>query len=211
LSTLLFSIIFVLFTALMLFLAVRGVALDIKKGGPFKWILGTLGFLVIVGIVGFFGPWFFGLGILQLPNSFQWPVGYAIGVMRTPDGKYVVPLVPSGRVQLYDSQWRFLRGWQIDAHAGDIKVKCPANGTIEVFTARGLHHYSFTQDGNLVSSQILPTDTEYSSLHTEGTSVVVPTSPLLWVFSSPLLSWGVGALGGIGLTFAKKRAGMKPE
>jgi hypothetical protein len=207
---LLFNIIFVFFTASMLFLAVRGVARDIKKGGPFKWIIGTLGFLIIVGIVGFWGPWYFALGILQLPNSFQWPAGFTNGVVRTPDGKYVVPLIPSGRVQLYDSQWRFLRGWHIDANAGAIKVECPANGTIEVFTARGLHHYSFTQDGRLISAQPLSTYAEYDSLHTEGTSVEVPTSPLLWVLSSPFLSWGVGAIGGIGLTFVKKRAGLRP-
>ena len=129
-STLLFSIFFVLFTASVLFLAVRGIARDIKKGGPPKWIIGTLGFLIVVGMVGFFAPSLFALDILKLPNSFQWPAGYAIGVMRMPDGKYVVPLVPSGRVQLYDSQWRFLRGWHIDANAGDIKVECPPDGTI---------------------------------------------------------------------------------
>lgn len=90
------------------------------------------------------GRWIFRpcavLGVLKLSDSIQWPAGDRDGVMRTPDGIYVVPLVWVGRVQLYDQQWRFLRGWHVDANAGFFKVECPPGGTIEVFAARGLHH-----------------------------------------------------------------------
>jgi hypothetical protein len=34
--------------------------------------------------------------------------------------------------------------------------------------------------------------------------VVVPTSPLLWVFSSPFLSWGLAVIGFVGLAILKK-------
>ena len=91
-----------------------------------------------------------------------------------------------------------LEGW----HGGNFKVQCSANGVIEVFTARGEHHYSFAQDGHLIGSESLPEP--FSSLPNEGQSVVVPTSPLLWVFSSPFLSWGVALLGFAGLAILKK-------
>jgi hypothetical protein len=38
----------------------------------------------------------------------------------------------------------------------------------------------------------------------KGQSVVVPTSPLLWVFSSPFLSWGVMVIGFVGMAILKK-------
>jgi len=188
-SDLPFSIFLSLFAAFMLLRTAYGVARDVKKGGGTGWIIGPLGFLLLVGIFGFFVAPLAAMGVLKLSNSFQWPAGYANGVLRTPDGIYVVPLVPAGRIQLYDSQWRFLRGWQVDALAGDFQVESRPNRTIEVFTARGRHHYYFAESGGLISSQTLSSDTEYYSLHSEGISAVVPTSPLLWVFSSPFISW----------------------
>lgn len=148
--------------------------------------------------------WFFGHGTvgnggIKLSKAFQWPVGYATGVVSTPDGKYVVPLTPVGRVQLYDAQWRFLRGWHVDALAGNFKVECTPNGTIDVFSARGSHQYSFTQDGKLLSIRNLPPDFDFFSRRIGSVSTVVPTSPFLWVFSNPFLLWGVAAIGMIGL------------
>jgi hypothetical protein len=85
---------------------------------------------------------------------------------------------------------------------GDFKVQYSPDGVIEVFRARGEHHYSFTEDGHLISStRILPNS--FSSLP-KGQSVVVPTSPLLWVFSSPFLSWGVMVIGFVGMAILKK-------
>jgi hypothetical protein len=43
-------------------------------------------------------------------------------------------------------------------------------------------------------------------MDTDGEWTVVPTSPLLWVFSSPFLSWGLAAVGGIGLIAVRRIA-----
>jgi hypothetical protein len=208
-SSFLFEIFLTLFAVVWLSLATCGIIRDIKKCGRAKWVIGLMGFLVIVGAGGFFATALLEMGVLKLSNSSQWPAGYVSGVIRTPDGKYVVPLIPPGRVQLYDPQWRFLRGWHVNADAGDFKVECAADGKIDVLTARGLHHYTFTQDGNLISAKSLSSYNSFYSRHTEGASVVVPTSPLLWIFSSPFLSGGVAAIGGIGLTVVKKSVGLK--
>ena len=168
----------------------------LKNGGRTRW-LGASGWIVVmIGGSGFFAPFLLEEGVFKPSSALQWPAGYVNGVATTPDGKYVVPLTAPERVQLYDSQWRFIRGWQVDG-GGDFKVEATPEGTVEVFTARGLQHYSFTQDG----VPILPTrsgegaDDNYLSLPPKGNFIAVPTSRWLWVFSSPFLCGVVIAVG----------------
>ncbi len=198
----LFGLFLALFAGVWLFLAGRGMAREFKRAAQFKWIVGAMYFLILIGATGFFAAALSAAGVLKLPTSREWPAGYVSGVVTAADGKYIVPLVPSGRVQLYDSQWHFMRGWNVDAGGGDFKVECSPDGLIEVYTARGQHHYSFSEDGHLIASTtILP---EVFSALPKGQSVVVPTSPLLWAFSSQFLSWGVMVIGFVGMAILKK-------
>jgi hypothetical protein len=210
-SSSLFGVVLAIFAVVWLSLAARGLARELNTDGPANWVVGLMGLLVIVGAAGFFATGLSAVGVLNFPRSFQWPAGYVSGVMRMPDGNVVVPLVPAGRLQLYDPQWRFLRGWQVNASGGDFRVECTPAGTIEVLTARGRRHYSFTESGDVISdvpSSDSGSDAFYAP-HAEGQSVVVPTSPLLWVFSSPFFCWGVAAVGGVGIVVAKRLAHPK--
>jgi hypothetical protein len=196
-----FGLFLALFAGVWLYCAVRDVTRQFKWGHRSNWFIGLMGLFVLIGASGFFGAGMSAVGFLKFPNSFEWPAGNVCGVKRTTDGKYVVPLVPSGRVQIYDADWRFLRGWHVGAHGGDFKVECPATGGIEVYTGRGQHHYSFTENGELISA------TTYSgadSPQDSGSCVVVPTSLLGWIFSSPFISWGVAVTGWVGLWIFKK-------
>jgi hypothetical protein len=198
----LFNLFIVLFAGFWLFVVSRDLARQFKPGNRFRWIVATLSFLVLIGAGGFFAAALSAMGVIKLPASREWPSGYVSGVVTTEHGDYIVPLVPSGRVQLYDAQWHFIRGWNVDAAGGDFKVEYSPEGLIEVFTARGSQHYSFTEEGRLiVPARILPET--FASLP-RGESVAVPTSPLLWVFSSPFLSWGLAVIGFIGLAALKK-------
>jgi len=194
-----------IFAAFWLALAARGITHDFRRGGSKKLVLGVMGFFILIGAGGFFGAALSAMGMLKLPTSFEWPAGYVSGVVQMPDGRYVVPLVPSGRVQVYDSQWHFIRGWHVDAEGGDFKVECSPSGMIEVVTARGQHRYTFTNDGNLISTVTL--SEPYYSLPKTQKSVKVPTSPLLWVFSSPFLSMGLAVVGFAGIALVKKLSG----
>ena len=198
----LFGLFIAFFAAFWLFLAARGMAKELKAPERAKWIRGTMYLLILIGAGGFFAAALSATGIIKLPTSYEWPAGYVRGVVTTVDGKHIVPLMPSGRVQIYDSQWHFIRGWNVDASGGDFKARCSSDGVIEIFTARGQRHYSFTQDGHLVSSETF--SEPFSSLPIEGQSVVVRTSPLLWIFSSPFLSWAVAVVGFGGLAVLKK-------
>src|SRR5262249_12353168 len=63
--------------------------------------------LAVIGSLGFFGNAFSDVGGLNwLPASFEWPCGYVSGVATTDSGLYVVPHTPSGRIQVYDADWK---------------------------------------------------------------------------------------------------------
>jgi hypothetical protein len=198
----LFGPVLALFAAFWLFLAARGMIREFKRADRFKWIAGVMYVLILIGAGGFFAAALSAVGVFKFPTSREWPAGSVTGVATAADGKYIVPLVPSGRVQLYDSQWHFIRGWHVDAEGGDFKVQDSPDGVIEVLTARGDHHYSFTEDGHLIdSTKITP---EAFSAVPKGQSVVVPTPLLLWVFSSPFLSWAVMVIRFVGMAILRK-------
>jgi hypothetical protein len=145
---------------------------------------------------------------LKPSPSFERPAGLVNNVVRTPDGRYVVPLVPAGRVQLYDARWRFLRGWQVEAFGGDFGVEYTANRTVEVITARRSQHYTFTDAGVLISGHPIPHPDPgiVRKMQAAGSSYAVPTPPWLLVFSSPFLCWGMAAVGGAGVYLAKRNS-----
>lgn len=181
-----------------------------------RWVsVPAQGFLVVGGL-GFFGCALSAVGGLNwLPHSFEWPAGYCKGVVSTPGGLRVVPHTASGRVQVYDSDWRFVRGWHVYAGGGVFKIVEASDVRIEVVTARGDWHYVFGIDGEQLSKQEY-TPKQYSSFPDKGAPAVVPTAPWLWVFSSPFISWGVMMLGIGGLVLLnrsrlKRRPARKPN
>jgi len=197
-----FDVFLVLFAGVWLILAAVGVGRLLKRGRRTNWLVAGIGLLVFIGSAGFFAEGLSAEGIIRLPKSYEWPAGYVSGVTATSHGKYVVPLVTAGRVQVYDAHWHFLCGWNVEALGGEFTVAATTDGTVEVFTARGNHRFSFTENGDLISASTAAES--YDALPSGGQSVVVPTSPLLWAFSSPLISLGVMVLGLIGLRVAKK-------
>ncbi|MGZ4873487.1 MAG: hypothetical protein ACXV99_16475 [Candidatus Angelobacter sp.] len=196
-----FGVFIALFSCVWLFLAGLGIVRQVKRGGRINWLVAIAGLFLMVGAGGFFAAGLSATGVITLPDSFEWPPGYVRGVTETSDGNHVVPLVPAGRLQIYDSQWHFIRGWHVDASGGDFSVACLPAGEIVVFTARGHQRLSFTENGKLTLATTLPESFVSPQL---GRSIVVPTSPLLWIFSSPFLSWGVALIGMAGLWAAKK-------
>ena len=189
--------------AFTLFFATRGVAHEFKRTNRFRWVSGLMYLLIIVGAIGFLATT---TGVVKLSTYREWPVGYARGVVTAADGKHFVPLDPLGRIQVYDSQWHFIRGWNVDARGGDFKVQYSPDGVIDVFTGKTQRHYSFTEDGRLISSTtILPEEALFLRDSPQGQSVVVPTSPVLWVFSSPTLLWGLIMTGFGGIAILNRR------
>jgi hypothetical protein len=207
-----FGIFLALFAAVWLSMAVAGGIREFAKSGRMKWVVGSMTALVLIGAGGFFASGLVAMGTLKLPNSFQWAAGDVSGVVMTPEGNYVVPLEPTGRIQLYGPQWKFLSGWQVDAEGGDFRVRCTPDRIIHVLTGRGKKHYSFTQNGDPISDDgsfsfdLLPNGDEV--LPAASAAIIVPTSPLLWVFSSPFFCWILIVIGTLGIKFAT-RSGLR--
>lgn len=194
----------IVFAGFWLLMAARGLKREFDEGQKFKWVFAFPIFVGFLGFSSFFAQAFSAEGIIKLPKSYEWPVGYATNVITMSTGHYVVPIVPSGRVQLYDANWHFLCGWNVDALGGDFRVATDSPGFIDVYTARGQHHYTYNENGDLISSA--PLAESYYSLPNSGQSVTVRTPLVLWPFSNPFVSVVVGTLGFVGLALIKKVA-----
>jgi hypothetical protein len=132
------------------------------------------------------------------------PVGHASGVVDLRSGVHVVPLGHAGRIQLYDADWRFLRGWQLDAGGGTFALDRLAGDRIQAASVRLQRLYVFDVDGRLLSTRTYGRQS-FDAFGRNGHSVTVPTHPLLWVWSGPFCSWLTAVLGGVIIAFAETR------
>ena len=189
-------------TMALCFVAAFAITLVQTRTKPLRKALltGVACVLAIVGAVGFFGAAISATGGLNwLPPTFEWPMGRASGVVTLENGMHAVPHAPTGRLQVYDAEWRYVRGWRVDASGGVFRLRPAAESRIEVFTARGQRRLVYTTDGELVTSEA------YDSYPPEiGKTVFVPTRPWLWVFTSPFYSWLSIAAGLIILIFFER-------
>jgi hypothetical protein len=178
--------------------------------GPARWCKLIGGVLLAIGAIGFFGMALSATGGLRwLPPTFEWPVGDAKGIVDLPDGRHVVPLQPSNRIQLYSSDWKFLRGWWINASAGTFVIRLRNTNQIEVLTARGQRRLLFDLDGKLIEGREYR-DEEYAAASRAGYSAVVPTKLWLWPLTGPFLSWLCGLTGGVMIGLSQ-RLKQKPQ
>ena len=166
--------------------------------------------LCLLGTVGFFAPSF----VEYMPSTFEWPVGATKEAIQGP-GKNIAVLALSGaRIQVYDANLRFLRGWRVVSHGGLAKLHLSETGKIEVFTARGDHHYLYDFKGELLEEKVY-SGVAYRSLPSGPyREVSIPVTPVAYPLTTVWLSWLVYALGigGFGLLeFLVKRDGMSPN
>jgi hypothetical protein len=158
-------------------------------------LVGILGgILLVTGGGAFFSSGFSS----AIPTSFEWPVGHASQIIQLPNGQQVAVHESSGRLQVYDSQWHFIRGWAVNAGGGLFKVRLTEAGLLEVWTARGQKRLIFDPAGRLIEAGSYESRS-YGDLPTDGKSGgksgYVPTPLPLWIFANPFIAWSVGAVG----------------
>jgi hypothetical protein len=191
-----FGVIGLLFGGLMMVLAVRVPKRYFTAEIDLGWRRGPLflgGLMFVVGVIGLVAPTFW---LKMLSPTDEYPAGWVDGVITTENGQRVVPLTHVGRLQVYDAEWNFLRGWFIGPGGGGAVALRPLkNDNFEVLTARGNYRYVFNTSGELISTGTYPgKDFPLSS----GESAVVPTPWWLWVFAGPLY-WFLLCAGGSAL------------
>ena len=176
-----------------------------RHKGAKKWLKAVGGILVAFGGFGFFSTVLSASGGLRwLPASFEWPVGIVGGVVMMPDGTQVVPHTASGRIQVYDRDWSFLRGWYVDASGGVFVLRVFGPNQIEVITARRQMRYVYSLDGSLLSREGYA-PRSYSDFPARGFFAAVPTRWWLWTFTSPFYSGAVIATGMVMLILADRK------
>src|SRR5687767_8604011 len=149
------------------------------------------GVLGLFGVGGFFGAALSSMGGLDFLGSFEWPIGYTSGVVWLPDGRYVVPHTPSGRVQVYDRALRFQRGWRINAGGGTFVVRASPDGKIEIDTARRSRHLVYDPAGRLLLDVGYPMEESSARLAApaDALTLVIPTPWWKWPLTGPFYGW----------------------
>jgi hypothetical protein len=168
-----------------------------------RWFVLPSSFLVAVGACGFFSQMISGVGGLDwLPPSFEWPAGHPDDAITTANGTHIDLIKSAGRIQIYDSRWHFLRGWPVQSV---LRIRFLGDGSVEALTKhqKGL---VFDINGRLLSRRVYEV---HESVHLLDSlppceNVFVPTSPWLYIFSSPFVSWIV-LMGGLAGWFVASR------
>jgi len=127
----------------------------------------------------------------RFPPSFEFPIWRTESAATLADGTHAVAHMPSGRIQLYDRDWHYLRGWRVPSGGGDIHLLTPSKDQICVWLEHGDGRATYDLNGKLLN---LEWDTPRPAWVSRE-KVTVPTPFLLRSFSDPMLSWVIGAIG----------------
>jgi hypothetical protein len=155
------------------------------------------------GAIGFFGTGLAMMGLFNwLPQSAPWPIGFMESVAVTPNGDQIVTH-SVGRIQIYDPEWHFKRGWFLESRGGPYKIIKIDNETIEVVANHSRSHWKFDIDGNLISRAKLD---DYSRFSAIDEWQFTPATWWLLPIASPWLGFGSLAIGACSLRVANRVA-----
>lgn len=179
-----------------------------RKGIVFA---GIFAILIAYGWVAFMGQALGACGGLPfLGEEFEWPMFFTDGAVEDSLGKRYVPHAAVGRIQVYDSEGNFLRGWFVDAGGGVFKLHVTEDDELEVFTARGDRHLVFAGDGRLLKKGHYPGES-YDDLPVGPYCEISLGVPwYLLPLTSPLLAWLVVVMGFAGMVIFNRCNKVKP-
>lgn len=173
----------------------------LEAGGRRKGLLPATLCAALAGY-GCFAFFAQGGGLKFVGESFEWPMVTTAGAVENARGQRFVPLTAAGRIQVYDSEGEFVRGWFIPASGGGFKLHVTTSDHLEVFTVRGDRRLVYAAEGTLLSDDHYRED--YAQL---------PTGPVcrvdrrgawyLWPLAHPWLAMlpSFAGLGGLMVLF----------
>lgn len=171
--------------------------LSAKANGWFRLQLVLGLFFLLYGLGGFLGSALIAAQTIRLPSDMEWPIVSAQGYVTTPDGIHIVPHTPTGRIQLYDANWQFIRGWNIDAEGGTFLLLPAKRDSIEVITERPKRqgwHYSCNLHGKVLSKNSLA-PRKFHDFAEPKENASIPTYPWLWPLAHPFGTWALFVIG----------------
>ena len=108
------------------------------------------GICLATGILGFLTGMFASFGALNwVPSSFEMPLGHLDDIAVDEYGNIYCALQFYSRVQVYDRDGRFLRGWPVNPPGGAFQIRAKTSGQIEITTVRE-DLSVFTPEGQLI-------------------------------------------------------------
>jgi hypothetical protein len=173
----------------------RDLKRDVLLGGRWRRPCSVLGWaMMIYGLVAFFG--IITVNYEGGSHGLNWPIGFANDVIPLADGRRLVAHEPSGRIQIYDKDWRFLTGWSVGAAGGEFKTQLDERSRVNVRAMRSRTHSVYTLKGEKIETGKYDPDDPALPTWTHGAGWV-PTPFLLWGFTHPLFGvlvgfWGLG-------------------
>jgi hypothetical protein len=140
--------------------------------------------------------------------SFEWPVGFAGGVVRDARGRYVVPLDPCNRIQVYDRDDKFLKGWFVDPPGKVFRLRIADGDRIEALGSRG-EKLVYSGSGELLKRESYDRDAVGQVPQEGSTRRWFPTAWLLLPFAHPVIAWLTAMVGMWGQILLERRPGTE--
>ncbi len=151
-------------------------------------IIGMAGFFILnTGLVNSPGT----KNLFKFPESFEFPVGYTRNYAVDQDGRIFCALDIYNRIQMYDKNKKFIRGWDVDSSRNNNSIYIQHQGKIELYTDVENKHYTFNTHGQLLTTQQFQ-DSEFHSIFDpplHNPFIWIPTPFYLWLFISPFGPW----------------------
>jgi len=199
------------FGLLMVGVVLRSVVRGMAPPGTARKVHLLVGAPFLYGCIGFFGQAAAATGGLPfIPSSFEWPVLWPEATAVDSSGNSILGLASSGRVQVYDPEGHFLRGWFVDASGGAFKLQVTASDHLEVFTARRAWRLVYNLQGALLEEGTYAPKSYDDVLTRPTAGHAVRAAWPLWPLASPFIAWGLFACGMVGLAvperWAKRRS-----
>jgi len=107
--------------------------------------------LVVFGTVSFLGTFVLPTAGALL-NHFELPTFFETTTIAMPGGGRLTATMPTQRVQRYNADGRFVRGWFVGARGGHFAIGMTEDGNIAICTGRGRDLQLYDRDGGLIEN-----------------------------------------------------------
>ena len=140
--------------------------------------------LFVSGALGFLGGgWVTGAGSRYPLQSVEFPLGDVQDIAVDREGNILVALGFYGRIQLYDSEGRFKRGWPADAGGGSFTVAFRNADVVASYANRRRSTFLFDLTGKRLAETSEPSPPDHRgapSIRTPDGSTLRLRNRLLW-------------------------------
>lgn len=165
-----------------------------KFSGFLLMMLGLLGLLERLFISNSFGK--------HIPDNFEFPIERRATALLDANGKAYIPLESKSRIQVYDKNAKFQRGWHYETFGGKTKLWLIGDTVIRVATAREAKLFFYDTHGVLLKTEDYAPLSFSSFVEQSYVPFNYDTPLILLPFSTVLGNLGVVLLGMIMVNLA---------